>query len=449
MKKELLEETIEQHLDDKYRSYAYYVINNRAIPSIKDGQKIGNRRALWIGKDEAKELTKVNTLSGITVRIHPHGSTSVDGTISNMAQDFAGANNYPLFKGKGAFGNRLSGPGNGIGASRYVSVKVSDFAKKLMLVDMDLINIIPNYDGEFTEGETFLPIVPMILLNGVSGIAVGFATQIQPYKLEAVINIQKKIIKGEKLTQKDFILPWFKGFRGKVFIDTEGIIKCRGVYELKSKTELHITELPIGWNREQYVNYLDNLIEKGTIRNFINDSQEEFDFTIKLPNSFDISEENVIKVFKLDTNLNQNLNVIDVNNKFKTYDSILHIIEDFTNWRFGFYIKRYELLKKNLTDIMTYSKELLRFIQFVLEHDYLKKMSKMTRAVMVKELEGKFNFTDRLLSLPINNFNMEKIEELKKKIKEDEEQISEWTKIIGSEKLRRDIYVRELDNIKV
>jgi len=447
-------ETIEHLLDEKYRSYSMYVIYSRAIPSIKDGLKLVQKRALWTAKDNAKDWTKVNTLSGIAVRLHPHGSGSIDDTISKMAQNFPGANNYTLFTGKSGFGSRLSGPGNGIGASRYVSVKISETAKKILLIDMELIKIIPSYDGEFTECENFLPIVPIALLNGITGMAVGYATEIQPYKIEDIIKLQKRVIEGKKLTNKDIPLPWFKGFNGKVYKDEEGIVKCRGTFTLE-KNDLVITELPIGWNREQYVKLLDNLKDNGTIRDYTNksggkDSEEErFKFLVKLPKGSNYGEEDVIKTFKLESTLNQNLNLIDTKDKLRTYSNVCEIIEEFTNWRFSFYKKRYELLKKNLSEVISYNKELLKFIQFVIDSNYVKKMSTISKASMVKELEGKFTHIDKLLNTPIYHFNLDKIKELKDRIYEDEKQANSWDEIIKSENKQREIYSKELDSIKL
>jgi DNA topoisomerase-2 len=444
-----MKETIENLLDKNYREYSMYVIYSRAIPSICDGLKLVQKRALWTAKENAKDFTNVNTLSGIAVRLHPHGDGSISSAIGGLAQDFAGANNYPLFTGKGAFGSRLSGPGNGIGAARYVKVKISDAAKKLLLADVELINLIPNYDGDYTECENFLPIVPIALLNGVTGVAVGFATEIQPYNIDVLIKLQQKVLAGEKLTEKDIPLPWFRGFKGKVYKDSEGTVKCRGVYKLDSKTDLVITELPIGWNREQYKKFLDDLEERGSIRSARNDSKDGFLFRVKLPRSSDFDDETILKTFKLEANLNQNLNLIDTRGKLKTYNNVCEIIEEFTNWRVAYYKKRYELLSKNLNDVISYNRELLKFIKFVIDTDYIKRMSAGTKATLVKDLDGRFKFVDKLVGSPIYYFNKEKIDELKKLIEKDEKQIDDWASIIGSTVKQKHIYQKELESVKL
>lgn len=439
--------TIEELLNQKYREYSMYVIYSRAIPSICDGLKLVQKRALWVAKDHAKNLTKVNTLAGIAVRLHPHGDTSVQDAISNLAQDFAGGNNYPLFYGDGAFGSRLTGPGNGIGAARYVSVKLSDFTKKVMFKDMDLIEIIPNYDGEFTECQNFLPLVPTVLLNGVSGIAVGYATEIQPHNIEDIIKLQLKVLKGHKLTDKDIPLPWFKGFKGTIYRDPEGVVKCRGVYKLE-KTNLTITELPIGWNREHFKVHLEDLLEKGVIRDFENNSKDGFLFNIKLGRGQEFTEEWIIKTFKLETNLNQNLNVINTKGKLWTYSNVCEIIEDFTKWRFTYFKKRYELYVKNLMETVSYNEVLLKFIRMVIATDFVKKISTMKKSDIVSYLEKeKWEYIDRLIQVPIYHFNKEKIQELVDLLEKDKKQIAEWIMIIGSEEKRNAIYQGELKDV--
>jgi len=437
--------SIDNHLDTRYREYSYYVLESRAIPWLCDGLKNVQRRALWIAKDVAKTKTKVNTLAGLVMPLHPHGDVSISDAIGKLAQDFPGANNYPLFKGDGAFGDRLSGVGNGIGASRYVSVKVSEFAKQVFLQDLELVETQPSYDGENIEPKHFLPLVPTVLLNGVQGIAVGFATEILPYKLKDIVDLQIKCLRGEKMKEP---MPYFHGFKGRVFKGEEGGLKSEGIwnkFNAGRELRLDITELPIGYNRESYIKVLEGLYEAGRIKDYVDNSKSGFSFTVLLHRGTDWDDEQIRKTFRLESNLNQNLTIINVDGKLEKFNSVVDIIKQFTDWRFKFYQKRYEKLVIDLTKKIDYDTMLLKFIKFVIKERFLEVMQKTSKQQAGKELEDRgFRFTDKLLATPIYSFTFEKIKELQDTIEKDTKQLDEYRKIHGDTGKRSAIYTDEL-----
>ena len=184
-------------IENQYKPFSYYVIESRAIPKLSDGLKPVERRSLWAAKKVAnREWCKVSKLAGATMSNHPHGNVSIECTISSMAQNFVAANNVPFFDGKGTFGSRLTGPGDGYASARYVAVKLSENFYKYFDVDSDLIPFVPNYDETDKEPDHFLPIVPAILLNPTSGIAVGFSCDILPRKIDDVKKAQIDFVQG-------------------------------------------------------------------------------------------------------------------------------------------------------------------------------------------------------------------------------------------------------------
>lgn len=440
---------VSDFIDDKYKEYAYYVLNNRAIPSIRDGLKPVQRRILWTGKNYASEPVKVSNLAGACLKIHPHGDTALASAISNMAQDFCGANNHPLLEGKGAFGGKVMGSGNGIGAPRYVSVKINKFSKNVIFKDFDLVNEISNYDGEYTEAENFLPLIPIVLLNGIQGIAVGFACEIQPYNLKTIVEIQKDILSDKKITSN--LIPYYKGFNGKISWDSEKKKFCStGIFK-KEGDFLRITELPIGYTCESYLKILDTLLEKDKIKDYVSDSKKEFDFKIYFKTRKilqEMSDNDISNMFKLSAYLNENLTLLDVDNKLKIYTNPLDILKDFTSWRFSFFKKRYEKLKEKLLKENASKKELLKFIIFILKNDYLNKMSKQSSKETRKDLEDSgFVEIDYLMSIGVSSFNKDKLVILKEQIEENDKKISEFVEIINSEKKQKEIYIKELNEL--
>lgn len=437
---------ISNFLDTKYKTYAYYVLNSRAIPSIKDGLKPVQRRILWISKNEAKDYIKVSNLAGKTLCIHPHGDTPISQAISNMTQDFCGANNIPLFEGKGAFGCKILGPGKGIGASRYVSIKLSKFAKEVVFRDLDLINTIPNYDGEYIEAENFLPLIPLILLNGISGIAVGFATEILSYNLKDLIDAQIEFLKTGKINKK--IIPYYKGFKGEIKWDSvENRFYSLGKFK-KSDNELHISELPIGIYREQFISLLDKLIEREIIKDYEDNSKGEYDIIIFLRKSLkDFSDEKIISTFKLKSYLNQNLTALNSKNVLTIYNDILEIIKEFTEWRFSFVEKKYKKLYDNLFKETDDKKEFLKFIEYVIKHDYLKIMSKTPKSKIIEKLKSQFSGIESFIEKPLSSFSEDNIEKLQKQIKENLTQLIKHDIIIKSKEEQKKIYINELKEI--
>lgn len=434
---------IKDFIDTKYKEYAYYTINNRAIPSIKDGLKPVQRRILFIAKKEAKDYIKVSNLAGKTLCIHPHGDASLASAISNMAQDFCGANNIPFLTGKGAFGSKILGPGKGVGAPRYVSVKINDFTKNVVYQDFDLVKTIPNYDGEYEEIENFLPLVPLVLLNGVSGIAVGFATSILPYKLSDIIDIQKKIL-NNMLVEPVKIKPYYRGFEGKIVYnsdaqkyETEGVCK-------DEKSFLRITELPIGTNREQCIKVLSDLVEKDIIKDFEDYSKEKYDIRVYPKRGKNI--ENTATTFKLTSKLSENLTLLDTNNNLKVYNNVVDIIDEFTRWRFGYIVKRYEKLYNDLSVVTDKKSEMLEFIKYVVDNDYISKMNKMTKKELIKELIGRFPNIAELITASISMFSRDSINILKDEIKENQATLKKYDSIIKSKSKQIEIFSNELDN---
>lgn len=442
----MITETISNFLNTKYKEYSYYVIQSRAIPSIIDGLKPVQRRALWTARS-TNDFKKVSALAGECLKLHPHGDTSVSQAISNMTQNFCGSNNIPLFEGKGSFGSKILGPGKGVGAPRYVSVRLSKFSKEMMFADEDLINIIPNYDGEYTECEHLLPIIPVCLLNGITGIAVGFATEILPFKLSDLVQIQLDILSNAKLDNYS-LTPFYAGFKGIIEWDkAEGRYYSLGSFT-QDKNNINITELPIGTYREQFIKILDNLLEKGTIKDYEDNSKGDYNFTVIMPRGTDWSDAEIITKFKLKGYLNQNLTLLDTNNNLKVYNNVVEIIEEFTNWRFTFIKKRYEKMYADLSVKLTEQEELLKFIKFVIKENYIKKMTTTSRAKIKEELIGKFPSIDKLLGSPVSIFTEDHIKKLECQIEESIDTCKKYDIIIKDDKKQRKIYADELMTMK-
>ena len=180
---------LDLYAERAYLEYAMSVVKGRALPEVADGQKPVQRRILYAMRDMglvhgAKPVKSARVVGEILGKYHPHGDSSAYEALVRMAQDFT--LRYPLIDGQGNFGSR---DGDGAAAMRYTEARLTPIAELLLSeIDMGTVDFIPNYDGAFEEPRLLPARLPMALLNGASGIAVGMATEIPPHNLTEVAN---------------------------------------------------------------------------------------------------------------------------------------------------------------------------------------------------------------------------------------------------------------------
>lgn len=253
------ERTITDFINNEVKEYAISVVEERAIPSIVDGFKPVQRKLVYTANRVAKNFIKTAALVGnvISVGGYYKGDASIAAACGNMAQDFPGSNNVPFIKGSGEFGKRLTP--NGIAAPRYTKAMLHPNFNKFF-TDSELLEY-EEQDGEFFEPKYYLPSVPTVLLNGISGIAVGFACKILPYKLTDIIQNVGNVLRKKPQFE---MTPYYGDFKGTIDkVDDKWVM--RGVWRKINKTTIEITELPIGISREKYLEHLNKLEDAGLI----------------------------------------------------------------------------------------------------------------------------------------------------------------------------------------
>ena len=193
-----------QYAERAYLEYAMSVVKGRALPAVQDGQKPVQRRILFAMKDMglthgAKPVKSARVVGEILGKYHPHGDASAYEAMVRMAQDFT--LRYPLIDGIGNFGSR---DGDGAAAMRYTEARLTPLAELLLSeINQGTVDFIPNYDGAFEEPESLPARLPMVLLNGASGIAVGMATEIPSHNLGEVAQAAVALLKNPALTTAD------------------------------------------------------------------------------------------------------------------------------------------------------------------------------------------------------------------------------------------------------
>jgi topoisomerase-4 subunit A len=261
--------------DKNFLEYTSYVIRERAIPSLEDGLKPVQRRILQtLFNMEDGRFHKVANLVGETMKLHPHGDQSIFAALVNLA------NKSFLIEKQGNFGNIYTG--DRASAARYIECRLSPLAKEI-LFNKDLTEFVESYDGRMLEPVTLPAKIPLLLLMGAEGIAVGMATKILPHNFCELLDAQKKILRGE-----EFVLyPDFPQ-RGLVDVsnydDGNGKIRCRArIEELNEKT-IVIKEIPYTTTTQSLTDSIEKAAKAGKIKIVsINDyTAENVEIEIKL-----------------------------------------------------------------------------------------------------------------------------------------------------------------------
>ncbi len=289
---------LKKTMEESYIDYAMSVIAARALPDVRDGLKPVQRRVLYsmieLNNGPDKPHRKSARIVGDTMgKYHPHGDSSIYGTLVNMAQDWS--MRYPLVDGHGNFG---SIDGDGAAAMRYTEARLSKISMEMLAdINKDTVDFMPNFDD--TEKEpTVLPArFPNLLVNGTTGIAVGMATNIPPHNLNEVINAVVKIIDNRILedreTEIDELLEIVKGPdfpTGATILGTSGIeqayrtgrgkIKVRAVTDIEpmqnGKNRIVVTEIPYGVNKAKLIEKIAELVKDKRIDG-ITDLRDESD----------------------------------------------------------------------------------------------------------------------------------------------------------------------------
>jgi topoisomerase-4 subunit A len=283
--------TLARYAERAYLDYAVSVVKGRALPDVADGQKPVQRRILYAMNEmglgpTSKPVKSARVVGDVLGRFHPHGDTAAYDALVRMAQAFT--LRYPLIDGQGNFGSR---DGDGAAAMRYTEARLTPYARLLLdEIDQGTVDFVANYDGS-TEEPALLPArLPMVLLNGASGIAVGMATEIPPHNLREVALAAVALLKsgrpgGERSTDAgasvqadlDLILALLPGpdFPGggqvisspadlrEVYGTGRGSIKVRARHVIedlaRGQWQLVVTELPHGVSAAKVLEEIEEL----------------------------------------------------------------------------------------------------------------------------------------------------------------------------------------------
>ena len=425
----ILKQSISQFVNHELVNFSIADLE-RSIPNMMDGFKPSQRKVLYgcIKKTLYNDM-KVAQLSGYISEhtSYHHGEVSLQGTIINMAQDFVGSNNINLLYPSGQFGTRLSG-GKDAGSPRYIFTRLQPVTKKLFNEHDNVLLDYLDDDGFSIEPKYYIPIIPVILVNGSEGIGTGYSTNIPCYNPVDIISNLKLLIENADAELKPMI-PWYRGFKGTIEVEEKHKYITTGVWNRLNQTTIEITELPIGKWTQTYKEFLEALVESNEIIDYKNNSDDvlvNFKVIVQKTVLDDlISKNEVIKKLKLTSYINTgNMHVFDENCTIRKVSCPEEILYRFYKVRKEHFIKR----KKYLIDKLNGEHKLLeskvRFIRLVIEEKLIvfnKKKDFIIKQIKTfDEIEPfvKINDSwDYLLDLKIWSLTEEKIKDLETKMK--------------------------------
>jgi DNA topoisomerase II len=369
--------------------------NARSIPHVVDGFKPSQRKILFACfKKNLKAEIKVAQLAGYISEhsAYHHGEASLTGAIIGMAQNFCGSNNINLLTPSGQFGTRRMG-GKDAASPRYVFTKLEKVTRTIYHPDDDeLLNYL-NDDGLSIEPEFYVPVIPMVLVNGSDGIGTGWSSTVPTYNPRSLIANIRRLIAGE---EQERIHPFYYGYGGEIIPEAgkrQGSYTVRGKIERLSDTTLLISELPIKKWTQDYKQFLEEMlvgaekkddkkgVEKKTekpeadfeIKDFKeNHTDATVSFTVTVASAEQIDaiearEKNgLIGKFKLSTSVaTSNMHLFNEQGRIEKYDSPEDIIGSFFGLRLEYYVKRKALLISKLRRDQKMLSNKARFVEEV------------------------------------------------------------------------------------
>lgn len=442
----MIEKTISEFLSNEYKEFAMYSIEGRAIPSVIDGFKPTQRKIIHVSnliwKSGGEKTLKVFQLAGKVASdaFYHHGNASLENAIITIAQKFK--NNAPLLEEDGQFGSLRSPQA---GAPRYIGTKLSDNFR-LLYKDFELLDI-KEEEGEEIEPRFFLPIIPTVLINGSSGIAVGFASNIMNRDVKSIIDACVKVLGGKNPSE---VKPSLNGFTGEYIQDSENSKRwiIRGKFDRVNTSTVKISELPPSMTYEKYEEILDKLVENKDIVSYDDNCKDNIDYTIKFTRSDleKLDDEKLIRLLKLEESSTEIYSTLDENGKLKIFDSTSDIIKYFVDFRLKYYHKR----KQFMLDKMNHELKVLsnrgKFIKAILDGKI--KINNVPKAEIITQIESigldKIDDSyDYLLRMPIYSLTKELFEKLKEDFSNKKLEIKKL-----EETDPKDMYLSDLDELK-
>ena len=424
---------VESLFNTNFLEYASYVIRDRAIPDVEDGLKPVQRRILHslFEMDDGK-FHKVANVVGYCMKYHPHGDASIGNALTVLA-------NKSLFIDKqGNFGNLFTG--DEASAPRYIECRITEFAKDI-LFNPHITRYVPSYDGRNKEPVVFRAKLPVVLLIGAEGIAVGMSTKILPHNIREIIEAEKDCLSGKSFT----LYPDFQT-GGLIDVsdyqDGKGKVLVRAKLDTSDDKRIVIRELPFGSTTESLIASIESASKSGKVKiSEINDyTAEQVEIELKLPRG--VYAADVVDALYAFTDCEQSIscNLLVIQDNLPVQTSVTEVIKTHA-----------KQLTALLKDELLYEQEMLtdrlhlRTLEriFIEERIYKKiETMKTAESVIKAVIKGFEPFkaelirevteedVDRLLKIPIRRISLYDIQKNRAEVQEISARLKEIARLL-------------------
>ena len=436
---------LEGFFKNEYIDFSVYD-NVRKLGNYIDGQKNASRKIVHtVLQQNIDKFVKVSNLGPKVQDYAQYLHGSLEGTIVNMTANYVGSgNNVPLLEGDGNFGSSFI---NDAAATRYIFARMNPILKQLYNKD-DFVNLEhQNFEGAKIEPRFYVPVLPMLAINGSEGVSIGFAQKILPRDPKQIFKWVQQRAEGSKITAR--LTPYWEGMSCKVAKgESSTQWEIHGSFVRKSKHRITIDSLPVGYTLKQYQAVLEKLVEDKVIKDYDDLSDNDvFEFEIQVDRAFgERTDEWIMTKLKLIKKVSENFTCIDEHNKIVIFKGLKELLEAWYVKRIEYNDKRKQHLLSSMQEEMDYTNARAKFIQGVVDGAIELRNAKETAVITQAEaydviLQGRVK---GFLGLPMRSLTTEEIAKLKEKAKALKTQIADYSKLTFE-----NILLQDLDTIKI
>ena len=454
--------SLHTEMQQSYLEYAMSVIVGRALPDARDGLKPVHRRIIYamheLGLVPDRPFRKCARVVGdVLGKYHPHGDQSVYDALVRLVQDFS--SRYPLLAGHGNFGSVDNDPA---AAMRYTECRLAAIGNEVLLseIEEEVVDFVDNFDGSEQEPAVLPAQLPMLLLNGATGIAVGMATNIPPHNLSEVIDGAIALIDNPELSDQQLLtlIPAPDFPTGGIIMNEEGVreayltgkgsVTIRGVASVeqmggkgtgkRQKQAIIVTELPYQVNKSAWIEKIAELVNAGKIEG-ISDIRDESDrqgMRVVIELKKDISPAHIIDQLYRQTALQSNFGVIllALKGSQPKQMSLRELLQEFIDFREETLSKRfrYELKKaqekshllEGLALVLQDLDRLIRILRFA-------NNSNLAKTDLQTEFSLSETQAEAILSMPLRRITAIEQQKIRDELDSLQQQISRLEKLLG------------------
>lgn len=427
----------------------------RSLPHVLDGLKESQRKVLYAClKKRLTGHTKVAQLAGSVAEMtqYHHGEQNLLDTIVKLAQNFVGSNNIPYLAREGQFGSRLEG-GEDAAAARYIYTCLEKITRLLFREEDDPLLKYMVSDGETVEPEYYLPVIPMILVNGCQGIGTGWSSSVPAYNPKDLISWIRVWIEeeseGDIEADHEDLVPWYRNFTGSIELekDQKGVpirAVTSGIVSELPKGKYEVSELPVGLWTNRFTERVEEMLESRSLTaRELHSTVERVKFVLTPADGTEMS----VKALKLTSYLPlTNMVAFDSKKRIRKYKTTEDIMREFCEKRFSLYGKRKEYQLGVMADRLELLSFKIRFLQEVMsgELDLFRKSEDWIESELTKRGYGKKEGSyEYLVGMPIRSFSQNYLDRLMKEEKEVKEE-----KVSLENKRVQEIWLGELAEIE-